>query len=35
MMEEPRRELAVIARSVYWSETEGRLAVTAWTESGE
>lgn len=35
MMEELRRELAAVARSVYWSETEGRLAVTAWIESGE
>jgi hypothetical protein len=35
MMEELRRELAAAARSVYWSETEGRLAVTAWIESGE
>ena len=35
MTQELRRELATVARSVYWSETEGRIAVAAWRASGE
>lgn len=27
--------MATVARSVYWSEDDGRLAVTAWRASGE
>jgi hypothetical protein len=30
-----RRELVAAARSNYWSEDDGRTAVTAWRESGE
>lgn len=35
MTQDLRRALAAVARSVYWSEDDGRLAVTAWRESGE
>lgn len=35
MTQQLRRELAAAARSGYWSEAEGRVAVTAWRESGE
>ena len=35
MTQEQRRELAAVAKSDYWSEAEGRLAVAAWRASGE
>ena len=35
MTQQMRRELAAAARSGYWSEAEGRVAVVAWRESGE
>ena len=35
MTRELRRELATVAKSVYWSEAEGRIAVAAWRASGE
>jgi hypothetical protein len=35
MTQDLRRALATVARSVYWSEDDGRLAVTAWRDSGE
>jgi len=35
MTQGTRRELTAIAQSAYWTETEGRVAVTAWRASGE
>jgi hypothetical protein len=35
MIQGLRRALATVARSVYWSEDDGRLVVTAWGASGE
>jgi hypothetical protein len=35
MTQDLRRALAAAARSIYWHEDDGRLAVTAWRESGE
>jgi hypothetical protein len=35
MRQDRRRELTTVAESKYWTEAEGRIAVTAWRASSE